>query len=72
MLSNHPWENSAHFLQLMPFPIFPIFMPQGTHHCWVDRGSMVHPTALPLLMHTLIYTNAAFIGNLLSHMSPQC
>ena len=27
-------ENSAHFLQLMPFTIFPIFIPPGTHHCW--------------------------------------
>ena len=20
---------------------FPVFIPPGTHHCWVDRGSMV-------------------------------
>ena len=51
----HPWywnsllyglissgENSAHFLQPMPFKIFPIFVPPGTHHCWVDRGGMVY------------------------------
>ena len=50
----HPWywnsllyglissgESSAHFLQLMPFTIFPVFIPPGTHHCWVDRGGMV-------------------------------
>ena len=34
-------ENSTHFLQLMPFTIFPVFIPPGTHHCWVDRGGMV-------------------------------
>ena len=36
-------ENSVHFLQLMPFTIFPIskFVPPGTHHCGVDRGGMV-------------------------------
>ena len=54
LYSLHPWywnslsyglissvENLAHFLQLMPFTIFQIFVPSGTHHCWVDRGGMV-------------------------------
>ena len=39
--SNPSGENSEHFLQLMPFTIFPIFVPPGTHYCWMDRGSMV-------------------------------
>ena len=34
-------ENSLHFLQLMTFTIYPIFVPPGTYHCWVDRGGMV-------------------------------
>ena len=38
-----PLENSAHFQQLMPFTIFPVFVPPGTctHHCWVDKGSIL-------------------------------
>ena len=34
-------ENSVHFLQLMTFTIYPIFVPPGTYHCWVGRGGMV-------------------------------
>ena len=47
----HPWywnsllyslmssgENSVHFLHLMLFTIITVFIPPGTHHCWVDRG----------------------------------
>ena len=34
-------ENSVHFLQLMPFTVFLVFVPPVTHHCWVDRGGMV-------------------------------
>ena len=34
-------DNSAHFLQLIPFTIFPVFVPPGTHHCWVDKCGMV-------------------------------
>ena len=34
-------ENSMHFLQLMPFTIFQIFVPPGTHHWLVDSGCMV-------------------------------
>ena len=63
----HPWywnsllygliysgENSGHFLQLIPFIIFPIFVPPGTHHCLVDRGSMIWeacPTPVPRPVH---------------------
>ena len=61
----HPWycnsllyrlissgENSAHFLQLMPFTIFQFFVPPGTHHCWVGRGSMEWEVCLTLLLMT--------------------
>ena len=35
-------ENSVHFLQQMPFTILNcFFVPPGTHHCWLDRGSMI-------------------------------
>ena len=49
----HPWywnsllfglisseENSAHFLQLIPFTSFEFFVPPGTNYCWVGNGSM--------------------------------
>ena len=42
-------ENSAHFLQLMPFTIIQFFVPPCTHHSWVGRDSMeweVCPTPL--------------------------
>ena len=46
-------ENSAHFLQLMPFTILQFTFHQsvtsGTHHCWVGRDSVeweVSPTLL--------------------------
>ena len=45
-------ENSGHFLQLIPFTIFHLFVPPGTHYCWVGRGSMEWEVCLTLQQMT--------------------
>ena len=52
MVSSPLGENSAHFLQLMPFTFFQFFGPPGTHHCWVGRGSMEWEVC-PTLVHMM-------------------
>ena len=37
-------------VNLMPFTIVQFFIPPGTHHCWVGRGSMEQEVC-PTLLH---------------------
>ena len=38
--SHLPGEDAADFLQLKPFTQHQIFVPPGTHYCWVDEGDV--------------------------------
>ena len=78
----HPWywksfsngfifagDNSAHFLQLMPFTIFQFFIPPGIHYCWVARGSIEWEVCLTLLHMTSSWNRTPKLPKLNHHNS---
>ena len=38
--SHLPWENATQFSAVVAIHTMPIFIPLGTHYCWVDRGGV--------------------------------
>ena len=80
LLQSHlVWENSA-FVILLHAAIanhyrLAFFVPPGTHHCWVDRGSMewdVCPTLLHMTNLKLNPRNVDFEFNALPITCSQC
>ena len=62
-------SSGENFLQLIPFTIFLVFVPTGTHHCWVDREVLWDERFLPNT-YTHELTSVIWGNSLIYHVPP--